>query len=152
VQAAIGDLKSRQYQVAALLLDSIFASDGVCTHPPGFPRAAVQAIRAEGALFIADEVQAGLARAGDAMRGFERHEVVPDLVTLGKPMRNGHPIAGLVAKLEIASDFGCKTRYFNTFGGNPVSAAVGIAVLEVIEKQGLLENARNVGVYLQNGL
>jgi 4-aminobutyrate aminotransferase-like enzyme len=137
---------------AALLVDTIFASDGVCSHPPGFLRAAVETIRAAGGVFIADEVQPGFARTGDYMWGFQRHGVIPDLVTLGKPMGNGHPMAGLVARPEVLHEFGGKMRYFNTFGGNPVSAAVGTAVLEVIEREGLLQNAREVGAYLRRGL
>jgi 4-aminobutyrate aminotransferase-like enzyme len=86
------------------------------------------------------------------MWGFQRHGLVPDLVTLGKPMGNGHPLAGLTVRPEILARFGRNASYFNTFGGNPVSAAVGLAVLQVIEEEGLQENARHVGAQLKEGL
>ena len=82
------------------------------------------------------------------MWGFARHGVIPDLVTMGKPMGNGHPVAGMAARPELLAEFGARSRYFNTFGGNPVSAAAGIAVLEVIASEGLMENARRTGAYL----
>ena len=104
-------------------------------------------------MFIADEVQPGFGRTGDAMWGFQRHGVVPDMVTVGKPMGNGHPVAGMIARPEVLQEFGRKMRYFNTFGGNPVSAAAGLAVLEVIEREDAgMQNAANVGAYLQDGL
>jgi 4-aminobutyrate aminotransferase-like enzyme len=109
-------------------------------------------IRKAGGLFIADEVQPGFGRTGSGMWGFSRHNVVPDIVTMGKPMGNGHPIAGMVVKPEILDAFGRKSRYFNTFGGNSVSCAVGMAVLDVIEGEGLISNAETVGSYLKNGL
>jgi 4-aminobutyrate aminotransferase-like enzyme len=133
---------------AALLVDTIFSSDGVFADPLGFLRPAVEAIRAEGALFIADEVQPGFGRCGEQMWGFARHGLVPDLVTMGKPMGNGHPVAGMAARPELLAEFGRRSRYFNTFGGNPVSAAAGIAVLDVIESEGLMQNARHTGGYL----
>src|SRR5690606_9850685 len=98
-------------------------------------------VRKAGGLYIADEVQAGLGRVGDHMWGFQRHAVTPDIVTLGKPMGNGHPLAGMVTRHELLVDFGNRTRYFNTFGGNPVSAAVGKAVLDVVRDEGLMQNA-----------
>jgi hypothetical protein len=111
-------------------------------------RPAVEAIRAEGALFIADEVQPGFGRCGEQMWGFARHGLVPDLVTMGKPMGNGPSRAGMAARPELLAEFGRRSRYFNTFGGNPVSAAAGIAVLEVIETEGLMQNAQRTGAYL----
>jgi len=152
VRAALDDMRTHGIRPAALLVDTIFSSDGVYADPPGFLAAAVAAIREAGGLFIADEVQPGFGRTGDAMWGFARHGLVPDIVTLGKPMGNGHPVAGMVARPEVLAEFGQRTRYFNTFGGNPVSAAVGMTVLEVIEGEGLVENARRVGNYLRDGL
>lgn len=151
VKQAIDDLVQHGIRPAALLVDTVFSSDGVYPDPAGFLAPAVDAIRAAGGLFIADEVQAGFARTGDRMWGFQRHGVVPDIVTMGKPMGSGHPIAGLAVRPDVVREFG-KSRYFNTFGGNPVSAAVGTAVLEVIKREGLQENARIVGEYLRNGL
>ena len=86
------------------------------------------------------------------MWGFARHGFVPDMVTMGKPMGDGHPIAGMAARPEVLAEFGRRTRYFNTFGGNPVSAAVGMAVLDVIEGEGLVANARDTGAFLRQGL
>jgi 4-aminobutyrate aminotransferase-like enzyme len=152
VRVALDDMRANGIRPAALLVDTIFSSDGVYTDPPGFLAPAVAAIREAGGLFIADEVQPGFGRTGDAMWGFARHGLVPDIVTMGKPMGNGHPVAGMAAQPEVLAEFGQRTRYFNTFGGNPVSAAVGMAVLEVIEGEGLVENARRVGEYLREGL
>jgi 4-aminobutyrate aminotransferase-like enzyme len=152
VQAAVDDMLAHGITPAALLVDTIFSSDGVFAGAGGFLAPAVEVIRRAGGIFIADEVQPGFGRTGDAMWGFARHGVVPDLVTLGKPMGNGHPLAGLVGQSDILADFGEKVRYFNTYGGNPVSCAVGMAVLDVIENQGLQQNARVVGEQLRAGL
>ncbi len=152
VREAIGDMAASGIRPAALLVDTIFSSDGVYADPAGFLAPAVAAVREAGGLFIADEVQPGFGRTGEAMWGFARHGLVPDIVTLGKPMGNGHPVAGMVARPEVLAEFGQRTRYFNTFGGNPVSAAVGMAVLEVIEGEGLVDNARRVGDHLRAGL
>lgn len=151
VALAIDDFRLNGIKPAALLVDTIFSSDGVFADPPGFLRKAVEAIRAAGGIFIADEVQAGFGRTGDAMWGFERHGLLPDIVTMGKPMGDGHPIAGLAIRPEVVREF-ARSRYFNTFGGNPVSAAVGLAVLQVIEREELVQNARNVGAYLRDCL
>jgi 4-aminobutyrate aminotransferase-like enzyme len=152
VRAAIAEMREAGIKPAALLVDTIFSSDGVFSDPPGFLAPAVAAIREAGGLFIADEVQPGFGRTGEGMWGFQRHGILPDLVTMGKPMGNGHPIAGMVAKPEILEAFGERTRYFNTFGGNPVSCAVGQAVLEVIEGENIIQNARETGAYLRAGL
>ncbi|CAN7682988.1 aminotransferase class III-fold pyridoxal phosphate-dependent enzyme [Bosea sp. LjRoot9] len=148
VAAAIDDMQQRGIKPAALLVDTIFSSDGVFADPPGFLKPAAAAMRAAGGLVIADEVQPGLGRTGAGMWGFARHGIVPDLVTMGKPMGNGHPIAAMAARPDILEVFSRKTRYFNTFGGNAVSAAVGMAVLDVIEREGLVANARDTGAYL----
>jgi 4-aminobutyrate aminotransferase-like enzyme len=152
VRAAVEDLRRHGVQPAALIVDTLFSSDGVFADPKGFLGPAAEAIRAAGGLFIADEVQPGFARTGDAMWGFQRHGVVPDLVTLGKPMGNGLPIAGVVAGPELLDRFATEARYFNTFGGNPVCCAAAMAVLEVIEREGLQTNAQRVGALLQQGL
>ena len=105
-----------------------------------------------GGLFISDEVQPGFGRTGAAMWGFERHGVEPDIVTMGKPMGDGFPIGGVVTRPEILESFCETTGYFNTFGGNPVAAAAGLAVLDVIEDEGLIENASRIGGYMRAGL
>jgi 4-aminobutyrate aminotransferase-like enzyme len=152
VRTAIEEMRVHGIRPAALIVDTIFSSDGVFPDPPGFLQAAVAEIRAAGGLFIADEVQPGFGRTGDHMWGFQRHDLVPDLVTMGKPMGNGHPIAAMAAKPELLAEFGRRSRYFNTFGGNPVSVAAGMAVLDVIENEGILANAAAVGTYLQDSL
>ncbi len=152
VQAAIDDLRRHGIKPAALIVDTVFSSDGVFVDPPGFLAPAVAAIRAAGGLFIADEVQPGFGRTGDSMWGFQRHGLLPDMVSLGKPMGNGYPVAGLVMKPEVLAAFGSKARYFNTFGGNAVAAATALAVLEVIENERLMANAAKVGAAFRNGL
>jgi 4-aminobutyrate aminotransferase-like enzyme len=102
-------------------------------------------------VFIADEVQAGFGRTG-TMWGFTRHDVVPDLITMGKPMGNGHPVAAMAARPALLEAFSRQTRYFNTFGGNTVSTAVAHAVLQVIAEERLAENAAAQGTHLRRGL
>jgi 4-aminobutyrate aminotransferase-like enzyme len=152
VEIAIADMIANGIKPAALLVDTIFSSDGVFADPAGFLAPAVAAIRKAGGLFIADEVQPGFGRTGHGLWGFARHGVVPDMVTMGKPMGNGHPVAAMVARPDILAAFGSNTRYFNTFGGNPVSCAAGMAVLDVIENENLIANARDVGSMMMNGL
>ena len=137
---------------ALLIVDTIFSSDGVYTDPADFLSPAAAAIRAKGGLFLADEVQPGFGRTGSQFWGFQRHGVIPDMVSMGKPMGNGYPMAGLVLKPETIAGFGAKARYFNTFGGNTVAAAVGLAVLDVIRDEGLQQNAATVGDAFAQGL
>jgi 4-aminobutyrate aminotransferase-like enzyme len=153
VRAAIADLQAHGLRPAALMVDTVFSSDGIFTDPAGFLNEAVDAVREAGGIFIADEVQPGLGRTGDAFWGFMRHAgLVPDIVTMGKPIGNGHPLAGLAVRPEVLAAFGRECRYFNTFGGNPVSMAAGMAVLDVIEREGLMANAQRVGRHLRAGL
>ncbi|PWR21397.1 aspartate aminotransferase family protein [Zavarzinia aquatilis] len=152
VEAALADFADKGIRPAALLVDTIFSSDGVFADPPGFLASAVAAVRAAGGLFIADEVQPGFGRLGTGMWGFARHGLVPDMATVGKPMGNGHPVAGVMTRPEVVAEFGRDIRYFNTFGGNPVSCAVAGAVLSVIKAEGLVENARATGAHLMAGL
>lgn len=145
VQAAIDDLNRHGIRPAVLIVDTIFSSDGVFADPTGVLGPAVAAIRAAGGIFIADEVQPGFGRTGAGMWGFSRHGIVPDMISMGKPMGNGYPLAALALRPEVIAEFGRNARYFNTFGGNAVAAAVGNAVLDVIADEGLIENARTVG-------
>jgi len=149
VSRAIARLKRRKGGFAGFLADSIFSSDGVFADPPGFLAGAVAATHDAGGLYIADEVQPGFARTGDAFFGFARHRVVPDIVTMGKPMGNGFPMSAMATRPELLSAFCEDFGYFNTFGGNPVAAAAGMAVLEVIERENLLANAHTVGGHLR---
>lgn len=152
VAAAIDAMAAEGIPFAALLVDTIFSSDGVYADPPGFLAAAVGVARAKGGLFIADEVQPGFGRTGGGMWGFARHGLVPDLVTMGKPMGNGLPIAGVVTRPDLLERFAEIFGYFNTFGGNPVASAAALAVLEVIAEEGLVANAARVGGRLTSEL
>lgn len=152
VSEAVQSLQADGIGVAAILIDAFFANEGLPEPVPGYVAAAVDIVRAAGGLFICDEVQAGFGRTGDAMWGHELSGVVPDIVTLGKPMGNGHPLAGVIASNGLVSEFQAASTYFNTFGGNPVSAAAGQAVLDVLERESLQDNARTVGAYMRRGL
>lgn len=152
VRSAIAAMQARGVKFAAFIADSIFSSDGVFTGDPGFLAATAEAVRDAGGLYIADEVQPGFARTGEAMWGFARHGVVPDIVALGKPMGNGYPMGGVVIRPDLLAEFGSQNGYFNTFGGTPVAAAAGMAVLDAIASEGLQENAKTTGRYLLDGL
>ena len=149
---AIELLRSRGIRPAAFIVDTIVSSAGVVAPPPGYLARAAEIIRAAGGLFVADEVQAGFGRTGEHFWGFEADDFVPDIVTMGKPMGNGHPVSAVVTRNELVSEFGAHGRYFNTFGGNPVSCAAALAVLDVIEREGLQGNALDVGTRLVDGL
>ena len=152
VRAAIADMNRHGVRLAAFIADSLFSSDGIRPDPAGFLRPVVEVVHDAGGLYIADEVQPGFGRTGEAMWGFQRHGIVPDLAVMGKPMGNGMPIAGVAARPEILEEFGSKIRYFNTFGGNSVCIAAAAAVLDVIEAEGLRQNALAVGLYLRGTL
>ncbi|QIE44480.1 aspartate aminotransferase family protein [Pseudohalocynthiibacter aestuariivivens] len=149
---AIAEMRQDGIEPAALIVDTLFSSDGLYPDPAGFLKPAVELIRAEGGIFIADEVQAGFARTGDQFWGFQRHDIIPDMVTMGKPMGNGFPVSGVAMRHDMVEEFGTKARYFNTFGGSPVAAAAGMAVLDVIEGEELQQNARSIGRVLKQGL
>jgi 4-aminobutyrate aminotransferase-like enzyme len=120
--------------------------------PVGYLTAAFEHVRRAGGVCVADEVQVGFGRVGSHFWGFQTQEVVPDIVTLGKPMGNGHPMAAVVTTPEIARSFATGMEYFNTYGGNPVSCAIGMAVLDAIHEERLQEGARSVGGHLLQGL
>ncbi|MDH3806613.1 MAG: aminotransferase class III-fold pyridoxal phosphate-dependent enzyme, partial [Gammaproteobacteria bacterium] len=129
VRDAIDLLRSRGVKPAAFVIDTIISSSGVVAPPPGYLSKAARIIREAGGLFVADEVQPGFGRTGKNFWGFEADDFVPDIVTMGKPMGNGHPISSVVTRRDLVDAFGKHGRYFNTFGGNPVSCAAGLAVL-----------------------
>ncbi len=133
---------------AAFIAETIPSVGGQVFLPEGYLAEVYEAIRAAGALCIADEVQVGFGRVGTHMWAFEEHGVVPDIVTMGKPAGAGHPLGIVATTRAIADRFANGMEYFNTFGGNPVSCAVGLAVLDVLDEQHLLENARVQGDYL----
>ncbi|NKK56200.1 aminotransferase class III-fold pyridoxal phosphate-dependent enzyme [Rhizobium leguminosarum bv. viciae] len=152
VEDAIASLQSSPHGFSALIICPFFANEGFPDLPTGFLDQAITAVRKAGGLVISDEVQPGFGRTGGHMWGHQRAGFVPDVVTLGKPMANGHPVGGVVANADTLNAFRKAFRYFNTFGGNPVSCAAALAVLDVIEDEGLMENARAVGAYAQDGL
>jgi 4-aminobutyrate aminotransferase-like enzyme len=149
---ALARLATNHEAIAAYVCDTVFSSDGILEPPQGYLAGVYKAVRLAGGLCIADEVQAGFGRVGARLWGFAGHDVVPDIVTLGKPMGNGHPLAAVVTTAAIAEDFSRAGYYFSTFAGNPVSAAVGAAVLDVMERERLPEQAERVGEYLRQGL
>ena len=152
IETAIDELRGRGVKPAAFVVDTIISSSGVVSPPPGYLKKAAEIIRAAGGLFVADEVQPGFGRTGKNFWGFEADEFAPDIATMGKPMGNGQPLAATVTRADIVERFSQKSDYFNTFGGNPVSCAAGLAVLDVIETENLQQNALEVGQYLIDGL
>jgi 4-aminobutyrate aminotransferase-like enzyme/Ser/Thr protein kinase RdoA (MazF antagonist) len=136
---------------AAFLHESLLSCAGQIEPPPGYLVACYRAVRDAGGLAIADEVQVGLGRVGTHFWGFETQGVVPDIVTLGKPFGNGHPLGVVVTSAEVARAFDNGMEYFNTFGGNPASCAAGLAVLEVVDEEGLQARALDVGSHLLEG-
>lgn len=148
VDIAIASLEQNGEGLAAFMCDTIFDTQGTLEAPLDYFSKVYASIRAAGGLCIADEVQAGLVRTGK-MWGFEHYGVVPDIVTLGKPMGDGHPIGIVVTSSKLLAQFSEQNFYFNTFGGNPVSAAVGNAVLDVIEEDLLLPHVQDVSSYLR---
>jgi 4-aminobutyrate aminotransferase-like enzyme len=181
VTAAAADLDRHGYGLAALLLDSIMSTDGIFPGPPGMLVAAYRATHAAGGLVIADEVQPGVGRTGEAMWGFQRHTATEpprpagaeprlqagapadassatgvdghvDMVTCGKPLAGGLPIGTLVLGSALSDGYAQDHRYFNTFGGNPASIAAATAVLDEVQDRGLVEHAREVGAYLVRGV
>jgi 4-aminobutyrate aminotransferase-like enzyme/Ser/Thr protein kinase RdoA (MazF antagonist) len=167
IAAAVGRLASRGIRPAALFIDSLFTSDGIFAPPAEAVVAGVAVAREAGALYVADEVQAGHGRGGDGLWSFTAwgttpdivtpdsvtpDSVTPDIVTLGKPMGNGHPIAAVVARAELVDRLAAETTFFSTFGGNPVACIAAIAVLDVLEDERLVENAASVGAWLRGEL
>ena len=135
-------------QPSAFLVESMPSVAGQIVLPAGYLKKAFADVRAAGGLCIVDEVQVGLGRVGSKFWGFELQDVVPDIVVMGKPLGNGHPLGAVVTTPEIAKSFANGMEYFNTFGGNPVSMAAGLAVLDVLEEEGLQQNAQRVGSYM----
>jgi 4-aminobutyrate aminotransferase-like enzyme/Ser/Thr protein kinase RdoA (MazF antagonist) len=151
IRQTCGRLASAGRPPALFLVEPILGCGGQVVLPGGYLRHAFRHVRQVGGLCIADEVQVGMGRVGNHMWAFESHGVVPDIVTVGKPIGNGHPLAAVVTTQEAARAFANGMEYFSSFGGNPVSMAVGLAVLEVIEQEGLRQQAQRVGDYLMAG-
>ena len=149
---ALEAIHARGSSPAAFFCESMPGCGGQVELPEGFLASSYAQVRAAGGVCVADEVQTGFGRVGSHWWAFQRQDVVPDIVTLGKPMGNGHPIGAVVARREIAESFATGMEYFNTYGGNPVSCAVALAVLDVIEREDLRGNAEAIGARLQDGL
>ena len=149
---AIAALAQDGLKPAAFMIDTAFISNGIPDVPEGYVQAVTVQVRAAGGLLIADEVQAGFGRSGTHMWGHVTHGVIPDIVTIGKPVGNGYPLGVVVTTPEILNAFVAETGLFSTFGGNPVACAAGMAVLDVLENEALLANAHLTGQYLRNGI
>ncbi|MEM7104320.1 MAG: aminotransferase class III-fold pyridoxal phosphate-dependent enzyme [Bacteroidota bacterium] len=152
VSAVIEKVKGEGRNIAGFICESILSCGGQVVLPEGYLQAAYAAVRAAGGVCIADEVQVGFGRSGDAFWAFELQGVIPDIITLGKPIGNGHPLAAVVTTKAVADAFNNGMEYFNTFGGNPVSCAIGRAVLKEIKTNNLQENARNTGNFMKTHL
>ena len=152
VAETVQTIQNRGSAPSTFICESLLSCGGQIELPPGYLAAAYRFVREAGGVCIADEVQVGFGRVGSHFWGFETQSVVPDIVTMGKPIGNGHPLAAVVTTPEIAQAFDNGMEYFNTFGGNPVSCAVGLAVLDVIEEEDLQRHAHRVGEHLLSRL
>lgn len=152
VQRIINDLKKENKAPAVFICETLLGVGGQIPLPPDYLKEVYRSVRAAGGICIADEVQVGFGRVGDAFWGFELQDVVPDMVVIGKPVGNGHPLAAVIVTNEIADAFNNGMEYFNTFGGNPVSMVTGLTVLEVIQEEEMQQHALEVGTHLMDGL
>jgi 4-aminobutyrate aminotransferase-like enzyme len=151
-ERGLRELEAAGHRPAAAILDAVLTSDGIISLDPTVAAELVTRTHEAGALWIADEVQSGYGRTGVAMWGYQRLGIQPDIVTLGKPMGNGHPVAAVITRRELAERFSREGEFFSTFGGNPVAMAAALAVLEVIEDERIVENVRVTGEYLAGRL
>jgi 4-aminobutyrate aminotransferase-like enzyme len=152
VEAACASLEDAGCGVSGMIVCPTFVNEGFPDLAPGFLDQAISAVRKAGGVIIADEVQPGFGRCGSAFWGHEVAVFAPDIVTMGKPMGNGHPVAAVATSLDIMGAFRTAFGYFNTFGGNPVSCAAANAVLDVLEQEGLMTNALETGNHAKAGL
>jgi 4-aminobutyrate aminotransferase-like enzyme len=144
---AITQIEKHKNPIAAFITEPIVGCGGQIPLANGYLQTLYPAVRNQGGICISDEVQTGFGRLGKYFWGYEAYNVVPDIVILGKPMANGHPMGAVVCTEEIANSFGKGVEFFSSFGGNPVSCAIASAVLDVIEEESLQEHARSVGEY-----
>ena len=152
VQLLIDDIHQQHKKVGGFIIEPIISCGGQVALPSGFLQEAYQKVRKAGGLCISDEVQTGIGRMGKTFWGFQLHDVVPDIVTIGKPLGNGHPIAAVACTKEVAQKFANGMEFFNTFGGNPVSCAIATEVLREVKREKLQENALAIGEYLKSEL
>jgi len=148
----IENIQNKGRHVGGFIIEPIISCGGQVELPNGFLAEAYRLIRNAGGICISDEVQTGCGRLGKTFWGFQLHNVVPDIVTIGKPLGNGHPIAAVACTKEVAEKFANGMEYFNTFGGNPVSCAIAIEVLQTVKREKLQENALTVGEFLKSEL
>ncbi|MHC5560899.1 aspartate aminotransferase family protein [Kocuria sp. U4B] len=148
VDAAIDSLQEAGHGVSALLFDPLFSTEGLLRTPTGYIEGVAARVKAAGGLIVADEVQSGFGRIGTSMWGHQMFHLNPDLVTMGKPMANGHPVGAVVTTEELLDEFGRHNLYFNTFAGSPVSSAAGLAVLQVMHEEDLMARAAELGKYI----
>ena len=152
VQKQIDNIHKKGRAVGGFIIEPIISCGGQIELPEGFLKLAYTYIRAVGGLCISDEVQVGCGRTGKVFWGFQLHDVVPDIITMGKPLGNGHPLAAVACTREVADKFANGMEYFNTFGGNPVSCAIGTEVIRTVKREKLQEHALNVGGFLKTEL
>ncbi|MBT8310301.1 MAG: aminotransferase class III-fold pyridoxal phosphate-dependent enzyme, partial [Flavobacteriaceae bacterium] len=152
VEKQIDSVRDKNRNVGGFIIEPIISCGGQIELPKGFLKKAYESIREVGGLCISDEVQTGCGRLGKTFWGFQLHDVIPDIVTIGKPLGNGHPVAAVVCTQEVANKFANGMEYFNTFGGNPVSCAIATEVLRTIKRESLQENALIVGAFLKSEL
>ncbi|MFP6681280.1 MAG: aspartate aminotransferase family protein [Gammaproteobacteria bacterium] len=149
ITQAIESFEATGIGFAGMIVCPIFANEGLPNVPAGFMQKALELVHDAGGVFIADEVQAGFGRSG-CMWGHEIAGITPDIVTMGKPMGNGYPLAAVAARADLVEHFRSQVMYFNTFGGNPVACAVGNAVLDVMERDNLIDHAKTTGDHLRS--
>jgi 4-aminobutyrate aminotransferase-like enzyme/Ser/Thr protein kinase RdoA (MazF antagonist) len=152
VKKQIKKIQGKGRNVGGFIIEPIISCGGQIELPEGFLSKSYKYIRESGGICISDEVQTGCGRMGKTFWGFQLHNVVPDIVTIGKPLGNGHPLAAVACTQEVAEKFANGMEYFNTFGGNPVSCAIGVEVLRTIKREKLQKNALIVGEYLKSEL
>ncbi len=152
VVEAIEEIHHKNKRVSAFITEALMGCGGQLVLPEGFLKQSFELVRNAGGLCISDEVQIGFGRMGNHFWGFQTEDVIPDIVTMGKSMGNGHPLSAVVTTKKIADNFNNGMEYFNLFGGNPVSCAVGQTVLDVIAEENLQDNALDVGTYLLDQL
>ena len=152
VQLLIDEIHQQNKKVGGFIIEPIISCGGQIELPDGFLKEAYQKIKKAGGLCISDEVQTGVGRMGKTFWGFQLHNVIPDIVTIGKPLGNGHPVAAVACTKEVAEKFANGMEFFNTFGGNPVSTAIASEVLKEVKREKLQENALKVGEFLKSEL
>tara|TARA_B100000575_G_scaffold57829_1_gene43658 strand:+ start:14202 stop:17225 length:3024 start_codon:yes stop_codon:yes gene_type:complete len=152
VELCIKKIKSKKRGLGGFIIEPILSCGGQVELPKGFLKGAYELVRKNGGICISDEVQVGCGRVGESFWGFEIYNVIPDIITIGKPLGNGHPIGAVVCTKEIAESFANGMEFFNTFGGNPVSCSIGTEVLKIVKREKLQENAKHTGSYLKEKL